>query len=67
MRLQTFDFDVQYRKGQCIIVPDTLSCRGDEDNSPAILSFIADPSWSIPVDWDTLKTHQQFDMSLVSM
>ncbi len=36
IRLQEFDFTVKYRKGQCNIVPDTLS-RSFQDTSPLIM------------------------------
>lgn len=53
MKVKSFDFEVHGRKGQCNIVPETLSHLGEEED--CILSITTDLSWSIPDDWDTLK------------
>lgn len=69
IRLQDFDFTVKYRKGQCNIVPDTLS-RSFIDISP--LTMLAqvksqDSSTtfsSFPVEWTDIAKAQQEDADI---
>lgn len=66
IRLQEFEFTVKYRKGQCNVVPDTLS-RSLEDTANVNMvrqvktaGSTVTPS-NLPVDWEEIAKAQQED------
>ncbi len=69
IRLQEFDFTVKYRKGQCNIVPDTLS-RSFQDTSPlTMMSQVKSQDSSttfssFPVEWSDIAKAQQEDAEI---
>ncbi len=69
IRLQEFDFTVKYHKGQCNVVPDTLS-RSFQDTSPLIMMSQVksqDSSTtfsSFPVEWSDIAKAQQEDAEM---
>lgn len=72
IRLQSFDFEVKYRKGQCNIVPDALSRSKDDVTSPAMLAAfraqkVSDNHASLQIDWDGLAEEQQKDHEVKEM
>ncbi len=69
IRLQEFEFTVEYQKGQCNVVPDTLS-RSLEDTAIVNMmrqvkstSSLVTPA-SLPVDWDGIAKAQQDDAEI---
>lgn len=65
IRLQGYEFQVKYRKGQCNIVPDTLS-RSLDTTSTHMLAMVKATRDSgvlanLPVDWSDIATAQQND------
>lgn len=72
IRLQSVDFEVKYRKGQCNIVPDTLSRSKDDIISPAMLVVckapkVLDNHASFQIDWNGLAEAQQKDPEVKEM
>lgn len=63
IRLQEFDFTVKYRKGQCNIIPDTLSRSFPESSSLNLLKS-KDSSTAFaafPIEWDDIAKAQEED------
>ncbi len=69
IRLQEFEFTVKYRKGQCNIVPDTLSRSFPESSSLNILTLLKPKDSStafatFPVEWSDIAKAQQEDAEI---
>uniref|UniRef100_A0A3B1JJM2 Gypsy retrotransposon integrase-like protein 1 n=1 Tax=Astyanax mexicanus TaxID=7994 RepID=A0A3B1JJM2_ASTMX len=65
IRLQTFDFSVQYRKGKCNIVPDTLSRIPDRMTEGVMAPCqVTGSSDGLPVDWAEIARAQEVDGTL---
>lgn len=66
IRLQEFEFTVKYRKGQCNIVPDTLSRSFTESSSLNLLTPLNPKDSSttfaaFPIEWSDIAKAQQDD------
>lgn len=64
LRLQTFDFMVQYRKGQCNTVPDSLSRRWEPVDAHLAVHEATDQQWGLPCGWEELEKAQRSDETL---
>lgn len=66
IRLQGLDFTVQYRKGQCNVVPDSLSRALPEEDlpSPIAVCLAQDVGKDLPVDWEELGRSQKDEQAL---
>ncbi|KAL7840503.1 hypothetical protein AOLI_G00258260 [Acnodon oligacanthus] len=66
IRLQGFDFSVQYREGKCNVVPDTLS-RSPSKQAERVLATFQVASTvmdDLPIDWCELAKAQNEDDTL---
>ena len=67
IRLQGFDFTVKYRKGQCNVVPDSLSRSvGAEDSFTVAACQAVTPETDLPVSWEDIGKGQKDDPALQS-
>jgi len=65
IRLQSFEFIVKYRKGQCNLVPDTLSRGVEEESQGTIaLSHANSVTYDLPVSWEDIVREQKEDATL---
>ncbi|GAA6083154.1 uncharacterized protein LOC114135451 [Tachysurus ichikawai] len=63
IQLQGLDFTVQYRKGRCNVVPDSLSraLPGEDIPSPMAVCNAQDVGKDLPIDWEELGKFQKAD------
>lgn len=62
--LQSFEFIVKYRKGQCNLIPDTLWWLEEVIQVTIALSQANSAPYDLPVSWEDTGREQKEDVTL---